>query len=146
MKKIIFVLLIGITVLYLLYQNQGRFVLTFLGSKKITNPFTDYLAAQNFAVPKTYKDGTYTGAVENAYYGSVQVRTTIAGGKLSDVSFLQYPQSTLHAQVINSLATPALSSEAITAQGAQVDVVTGATATSAAFISSLGSALSQAAK
>jgi uncharacterized protein with FMN-binding domain len=93
---------------------------------------------------KTYKDGTYTGSVENAYYGNIQVAAVVSGGKLTDVTFLQSPNDNPNSLSVNSQATPVLKQEAISAQSAQVDSVTGATDTSQAFVQSLGSALSQA--
>lgn len=91
-----------------------------------------------------YKDGQYTGSVADAYYGNVQVQVTIAGGKLTKVNFLQYPSDRSTSRAINSQAVPYLQQEAIQAQSAQVDTVSGATYTSEAFVQSLGSALSQA--
>jgi uncharacterized protein with FMN-binding domain len=92
----------------------------------------------------SYKDGTYTGSVTNAYYGNVQVQATIKNGKITDVEFLQYPSDNPNSQYINSQATPYLKQEAIQAQSAQVDLISGATLTSQAFTQSLSSALSQA--
>ncbi len=91
-----------------------------------------------------YVDGTYTGSVADAYYGKVQVKATISGGKLADVTFLQYPSDRSTSRFISSQAMPMLTSEAIQAQSAQVDAVSGASDTSAAFRESLGVALSQA--
>lgn len=91
-----------------------------------------------------YRDGTYTGAVADAFYGNVQVQVTISGGNITDVQFLQYPNDRSTSVFINSQATPLLRQEAIQAQSAQVDGVSGATATSGAFIQSLQSALQQA--
>lgn len=91
-----------------------------------------------------YKNGTYTGATADAFYGNVQVRVTVSNGQIADVQFLQYPQDRSTSQYINSQATPVLRSEAIQAQSAQVDIVSGATATSQAFQQSLTSALVQA--
>ena len=91
-----------------------------------------------------YKDGTYTGSVADAYYGNVQVSATIAGGKISDVQFLQYPGDRRTSIEINSQAMPFLKTEAIQAQNANVEIVSGATETSLAFRESLGSALNQA--
>ena len=91
-----------------------------------------------------YADGTYTGSSVYAYYGYVQVKATISGGKLTDVTFLKYPNDRGRSVEINSYATPILSQEAITAQSASVDGVTGATDTSQGFRESLSSALSQA--
>lgn len=92
----------------------------------------------------SYKNGTYTGSVTNAYYGNVQVKVTIGGGKITDVQFLQYPSDNPNSQNINSQATPYLRQEAIQAQSAQVNIITGATLTSQAFTQSLSAALTQA--
>lgn len=91
-----------------------------------------------------YKNGTYTGSVADAFYGNIQVQVTISGGQITDVAFLQYPNDRRTSQMINSQAMPMLKQEAIQAQSAQVSGVSGATATSQAFIESLGSVLSQA--
>ena len=91
-----------------------------------------------------YVDGTYTGTVADAFYGYVQVEASIRGGKLVDVQFLQYPNDRRTSQEINSQATPVLRSEALQAQSANVDTVSGASDTSAAFIESLSAALLQA--
>lgn len=91
-----------------------------------------------------YKNGVYDGSTENAYYGNVQVRVTISGGKLSDVTFLQYPNDNNTSRRINIQAMPMLKSEALQAQSAQVDGVSGASYTSQAFGSSLNAALQKA--
>jgi uncharacterized protein with FMN-binding domain len=91
-----------------------------------------------------YKDGQYTGAAADAYWGNVQVEATISSGKISDVQFLDYPHDRRTSAFINSQAMPWLTSEAIQAQSARVNVISGATLTSEAFIQSLQSALSQA--
>ena len=91
-----------------------------------------------------YVDGTYTGSVADAYYGNVQVQAVIMGGKLANVSFLQYPNDRSTSVYINSQAMPMLKQEAISAQSANVSGVSGASETSMAFEQSLGSALSQA--
>ena len=91
-----------------------------------------------------YKNGSYTGSVADAIYGNVQVKATVSGGKLTDVTFLQYPKDRSNSVYINNQAMPYLKQEAIAAQSAQVNGVSGASYTSAAFIESLGSALSQA--
>jgi uncharacterized protein with FMN-binding domain len=92
----------------------------------------------------TYKDGSYTGSVQDAYYGSVLVQAVIRGGKITDVIFLQSPSDNRTSQYINSQAMPVLRQEAIQAQGANVNGVSGASATSPAFIASLTDALNQA--
>ena len=92
-----------------------------------------------------YKDGVYNGSVTDAYFGNLQVAATVNGGRLTDVAFLQYPNDRRTSQQINSRAITVLKSEAITAQSAQVDIVSGATQTSQAFSQSLAAALSKAA-
>jgi len=92
-----------------------------------------------------FKNGTYTGSVADASYGNIQVRATISGGKLTGIEFLQFPNDRGHSVEINQYALPILRSEAISNQSAQVDTVSGATDSSAAFRESLQSALSQAA-
>jgi uncharacterized protein with FMN-binding domain len=91
-----------------------------------------------------YKDGTYTGPVTDAFYGQVQVQATISGGKITDVKFLQYPSDRFTSQMINQQATPILRNEAIQAQSANVNLVSGATLTSSAFVQSLQAALTSA--
>ena len=91
-----------------------------------------------------YKDGTYTGSAADAFYGTIQVKAVIQNGKLADVQFLQYPNDQPESQQVSQQSMPILKQEAITAQKAQVDTVSGATQTSQAFKESLAAALAQA--
>ncbi len=91
-----------------------------------------------------YVDGTYTGTATNAYYGTVQVEAIISGGKLADVKFLQYPNDRGTSLRLSNQAMPVLTQEALKAQSAQVNGVSGASQTSEAFVQSLASALAQA--
>lgn len=100
--------------------------------------------ANNSTPTTTYKDGTYTGDVENAFYGNVQVSATIANGKITAVNFLQSPDDNPNSIYVNQAAMPYLKQEAIKAQSAKVSIVTGATFTSQAFMESLSSALNKA--
>ncbi len=88
-----------------------------------------------------YKDGSYKGNIVDAYYGNVQVKVIISGGKITDVQFLDYPQDQQNSVRINSRAMPYLISETIVAQDTNVDAVSGASFTSAAYRESLSSAL-----
>lgn len=108
------------------------------------NNINSIVVSQTSGQSIAYKDGQYTGNVADAYYGNIQVQATIQGGKISDVVFLDYPQDRRNSVRINTEAMPLLKSEAIQAQSAQVDIVSGATATSDAFRQSLASALAQA--
>jgi uncharacterized protein with FMN-binding domain len=91
-----------------------------------------------------YKNGQYIGSSADAFYGFVQVKAVISGGKIVDVQFLSYPSDRSTSRQINSQAMPYLIQEAIAAQSANVDIISGATDTSQAFIQSLASALAQA--
>jgi uncharacterized protein with FMN-binding domain len=95
------------------------------------------------AASSGYADGTYTGAQANALYGVVQVQVTVQGGQITDVQFLSHPTGH-RSDEINARAVPLLTQEAVAAQSANVQVVSGATLTSKAFMESLQSALSQA--
>lgn len=91
-----------------------------------------------------YRNGDYTGSVEDAFYGPVQVKAIISGGKITDIQLLQYPNDNRTSISINSQAMPILRDEAIQAQSASIDMVSGASNSSPAFIKSLNSALAQA--
>lgn len=93
----------------------------------------------------TYKDGVYTGVVGSAsQYGNVQVRVTIKDGKITDIEYLQFPTGGGHTAEVTAMAKPILKQEAIQAQSAKIDTVTGATQDTEGFIQSLQSALGQA--
>lgn len=101
-------------------------------------------AGNQTSTAAAYKDGQYTGSVADAYYGYIQVLAVISGGKLTDVQFLQHPSDRSTSVEINSQAMPYLKQEALQAQSANVNIVSGATDTSQAFIQSLASALNSA--
>jgi uncharacterized protein with FMN-binding domain len=88
-----------------------------------------------------YKDGVYTGDPKDAYWGNVQVQAVIKGGQLADVQIVDYPNHRRTSVEINNYAMPYLQSEAIQAQSAQVDLISGATLTSEAYARSLQTAL-----
>jgi uncharacterized protein with FMN-binding domain len=98
------------------------------------------------SVQGSYKDGTYTGPQVDVYYGLVEVQATIQNGKLTDVQFLEYPSDRRTSVEINTIAMPYLQQEALQAQNANVDIVSGATLTSQGFELSLQTALSSANK
>lgn len=90
-------------------------------------------------------NGTVTGPVVQTRFGPVQVQVTIAGGKITDVTALQLPNDRQRSAEISGIVEPMLRSEALTAQSAQIDLISGATYTSDAYAQSLQSALDQAA-
>ncbi|HEV2403365.1 MAG TPA: FMN-binding protein [Candidatus Saccharimonadales bacterium] len=145
---------IGVTATFLVYSyglrhqhGEGIIAPPTLSKGGSTNSTSSGNAGSTGSSPtngQTYKDGNYTGSVANAYYGNVQVAATIQRGRLQTVTFLQYPNDNPNSQYINGQAIPYLRQEAIQAQSANVNIITGATFTSQAFMQSLGSALAQA--
>ena len=88
-----------------------------------------------------YKDGEYSGTAVNAYYGYVQVRAIIRNGKISDIKFLKFPNNNQNSVYLSNQALPYLKKEVIKAQSDKVDVISGATYTSMAFMQSTKMAL-----
>ncbi len=95
-------------------------------------------------VAGAYKDGEFTGSQVDAFWGLVQVKAIIQNGKIADVQFLLYPSDRRTSMRINSIAMPYLQTEAIQAQSANVDIISGATLTSEGFAQSLQAALMRA--
>lgn len=91
-----------------------------------------------------YKNGTYDGSVEDAFYGNMQVRVIITAGRINDIQPLQYPNDNRTSLYINSQAFPMLRDEALKAQSDQIDMISGASDSSPAFARSLATALSKA--
>lgn len=87
---------------------------------------------------------TYTGAAADTRYGPVQVEITVTDGVVTAATAIDYPTRDRHDQQINSYAIPILQSETVEAQSASIDMVSGATVTSRAYVQSLQDALDQA--
>lgn len=148
MKKIaVAALILGVFVLYSFLNTRSN------SAALAPAPLTDSGSAASAVSsgtagastgPPRYRNGSFTGSVANAEWGYVQVRAVIEQGKLADVQFLEYPNERSRSVQINRDANPELTSEAIQAQSTQVDIITGATDTSEAFIQSLIVALTQA--
>jgi uncharacterized protein with FMN-binding domain len=85
-----------------------------------------------------------TGPAVNTIFGEVQVSVTVTGSRIVDVQALQLPYDRSRSAYISQVVGPMLRSEAIQAQNANVDVISGATYTSIAYGRSLSSALQQA--
>ena len=87
---------------------------------------------------------TITGAVETTMYGPMQVKVTLEGQKITNVSVVQETNDGQESQQIDSFSVPKLTAETLTAQSARIDTVSGATQSSDGYIGSLQSALDQA--
>ena len=87
---------------------------------------------------------TVTGAVVSTPYGNVQVAAVVKGSKLLDVKALHLTDANGTSRSISAGAAPQLRSEALQAQSAQIDTVSGATYTSEGYRQSLQAALDSA--
>ncbi|MFD7553778.1 FMN-binding protein [Streptomyces sp. NPDC059835] len=88
--------------------------------------------------------GTFTGDPIDTRYGTVQVAAHLSHGKIISVTVLQAPDRRGRDRQISSYALPRLTQEAIGAQSAHIDAVSGASYTSRGYVESLQSALDQA--
>lgn len=88
--------------------------------------------------------GTFTGDTTQTRYGPVQVQITVANGTITDVTALQLTNSDGRSVQISQQAAPILRQEALQAQSAQIQSVSGATFTSEGYTTSLQSAIDKA--
>jgi len=96
------------------------------------------------STPKATTSRTVTGATVQTRYGPVQVQVTLRGSRITEVSAVQLPQQSGRDIEIDNFAVPVLHDEALSAQSAHIDTVSGATYTSEGYIQSLQSALDSA--
>ncbi len=87
---------------------------------------------------------TATGAAVNYSYGVLSVAATVSGTKLTNVTIASIDDGgNFRSQSIDQQSVPVLEQEALQAQSANIQGVSGASYTSAGFEQSLQSALSQ---
>ena len=77
-------------------------------------------------------------------WGPVQVQITVSAGTITAVDVLQYPHGNGKDQQINAYALPILVQDTLSAQSANIDMVSGATVTSDGYVESLQAALDEA--
>ena len=87
---------------------------------------------------------SYTGALTQTRWGPVEVKITVADGKITAVDVPEYPQGNDRDVEINDRALPTLVEETLSAQSAEIDMVSGATVTSEGYLQSLQSAMDKA--
>lgn len=90
------------------------------------------------------KATSVTGDTAQTRWGPVQVEITVSGGRITAVDVPIYPSENPRDQEINSYALPQLIQETLDQQGANIDMVSGATVTSTGYVQSLQSAIDQA--
>jgi uncharacterized protein with FMN-binding domain len=108
------------------------------------SPPTTSSGSSNSTTSPSSKITTYTGPVAQTRWGPVQVKITVQRGKITKVTVLQQPNGDPRDAEINSQALPILIDETVTAQSANIDMVSGATVTSDGYVRSLQAALDEA--
>jgi uncharacterized protein with FMN-binding domain len=109
-----------------------------------TEPSTEPAATPSAGASSKAAASTVTGDAEDTQWGPVQVQLTISDGRITDVGVPVYPNGNGRDAEINSYALPQLIQETISAQSANIDMVSGATVTSDGYLRSLQSALDKA--
>ncbi|MEU4191604.1 FMN-binding protein [Kribbella sp. NPDC026611] len=84
---------------------------------------------------------TVAGDVVDTQYGPVQVEITVRAGRITKARALRRPSGDGQTDQINGYAIPQLDRQAVAAQSAQLDTVSGATFTSDGYSRSLQSAI-----
>jgi uncharacterized protein with FMN-binding domain len=119
-------------------------LVTLLGFKTGRPPAANLASPGNTPAPPDVAAGTtrtVTGHVIQTPFGAVQIRVTSHGRRITSVTAVQLPSDTGYSQLLSQTAGPQLRQEALTAQSAHIDAVSGATYTSDGYAQSLQSAL-----
>lgn len=85
------------------------------------------------------------GSIVDTEFGPYQVQVTLTGNRITDVNLITTPRDRRSQRIANG-AAPTLRREALQAQNAHIDTVSGATATSEAYAQSLQAAIDASAK
>ena len=89
--------------------------------------------------PTVAQDVTIVGSTVQTRYGPLQLSVTFAGADITAVQALQAPSWHGESRQINAYAIPILTQEAVAADSASIDAVSGATVTTQAYRQSLQS-------
>ena len=87
------------------------------------------------------ESGTFEGTVVRTPEGPVQVSIAVADGRITDIAVLTRPSGAGRHEEVNGRALPILEREALEKQSADLDTVSGATATSGGYKESLQAAI-----
>jgi uncharacterized protein with FMN-binding domain len=147
MKRIVLFVMTTVTVLVLLFgyhtstssraaAGDSSVIAPVSGSSTTEAPTTTSAASA--------ASSTVLGDSTDTRWGPVQVQITVQDGKITAVSVPVYPDNNGRDQQINATALPTLVQETLSAQSADIDMVSGATVTSDGYVTSLQSALDKA--
>ena len=157
MKKIVLWFMSTLTVVVLLFGYHTSTSSRREGESAVAAPIGGGAAAPSTAgagtpspaAPSSSAAGstaatTVTGNSADTRWGPVQVQLTVQNRKVIAVEVVDYPTNNRRDQQINARALPVLVKETLSAQSADIDMVSGATVTSDGYIRSLQSALDKA--
>ena len=104
---------------------------------------TSATAAPTSSAPPTTAAATRSGTGQDVQYqyGDLQLKVTERGSSITDIEIVTDDATDPRSAEINSQALPLLQQEAMSAQSANIDGVSGATFTSNAYVQALQSAL-----
>lgn len=77
-------------------------------------------------------------------FGNVQVQVTVSNGKITKLVAVDYPNGDPRSYEISRYSIPVLGQEVLSAQGTNIDIVSGATYTTEAYAQSVQAALDKA--
>jgi len=107
-----------------------------------TTSATPTAAATTAAAAPAVKSGTFTGPAIFVNYGTVQVKITVANGKITDAVAVQAPSG--RNDRYTNMAVPILKQQTLAAQSANIKGASGASYTSYGWFKSLQGALADA--
>lgn len=115
------------------------------GSKGVLSPSSPSGTSTTTQAPSPATKSTRRGTGEEIEYryGAIELEVTQTGSRITNITVVQDDSSDPRSEQINSQAVPILQSQALEAQSANIDGVSGATFTSQAYAQALQSALSQ---
>lgn len=152
MKKIISIVVgllalaaAGVNAYLLFFKSDKSAETTVTSSSTVASSNSETAASSSEeATVGQYADGTYTGELVSTNRGDFQVQVTIEGGKMTDISMLEWPQDNPQSKEISGNALPIYTAEALENQSAEVSQISGASEAFKGFTGSLQDALNQA--
>lgn len=132
MKKKIFATILLVVVLVSIASQILPFRKSEEGDKK--EP-----VAEKKKIQLANKSGEMEGEAFSNHYGVVQVKIIVENGKISDIKTLIAPGG--ESAPITDMSVPVLRDDIVSTQSLEVELVSGATETSASYIQSVRSAI-----
>lgn len=138
-------------IMLLSFKTQPTPTTVAAGPSAISDPNTTTTTSRATSTPNTSTTAatsgrtvTVTGNAVQTRYGPVQVQVTLTTGQITAVEAIEYPMTNARDRQINARGIPVLDQEALDAQSAKLDTVSGATYTSIGYMTSLQSAIDKA--